>query len=182
MSFTTFTNIITIIFCLAVLVQSVRMMRSLKDVREGELDRTVVALDTATAQARAVLSELKHTLSTEGGACVKSLTEAKEIREELNMMVGIANAMAERLVEVSTPSVRASQPRERAQKASATTSKRSNAKRPATTAAKTKKAPTKRTKPASETEKESKRKAAQSRAAGKAQRHLKVVDSVEEAA
>jgi hypothetical protein len=102
MSFTAFTNIITILFCIAVLVQSVRMMRSLKQVREGQLDRTVAALDTATAKARGVLSELKDTLTTEGAANARALGEAREVREELNVMVGIANAMAERLIEAAS--------------------------------------------------------------------------------
>ena len=102
MSFTAFTNVITILFCIAVLVQSVRMMRSLKQVRESQLDRTVGALDAATASARGVLAELKQTLSTDGAANARSLGEAKDVRDELNVMVGIANAMAERLVEAAS--------------------------------------------------------------------------------
>ena len=102
MSFTVFTNVITILFCIAVLIQSVRMMRSLNQVREGQLDRTVGALDTATAKALGVLSELKATLSTEGAANARTLGEAREVREELRVMIGIANAMAERLIEAAT--------------------------------------------------------------------------------
>lgn len=135
MSFTAFTNIITILFCLAVLVQSVRMMRSLDRVRESQLDRTVGALDTATAKARSVLSELKETLLTEGAANAQALGEAREVREELNVMVGIANAMAERLIEAAsagsrneaepvpgpaeTPKTKASRPKAAAPKAKA---------------------------------------------------------------
>jgi len=102
MTFTAFTNVITILFCLAVLVQSVRLARSLRQVRESQLDRTVGALDDATARARGVLSEMKATLSTEGAANAVSLREAKEVREELHVMVGIANAMAERLMEAAS--------------------------------------------------------------------------------
>lgn len=102
MSFTVFTNVITVLFCIAVLIQSVRMMRSLKQVREGQLDRTVGALDTATAKAQAVLSELKQTLSIEGTANARALGDAREVREELNVMIGIANAMAERLIEAAS--------------------------------------------------------------------------------
>lgn len=102
MSFTTFTNVITILFCFAVLVQSVRMMRSLKQMREGRLDQTVLAMDNATAQARSVLSGLRETLSIEGPANSRMLTEAREIREELNVMIGIANAMAERLIDAAS--------------------------------------------------------------------------------
>lgn len=102
MSFTAFTNIITILFCLAVLIQSVRMMRSLDQVRESQLDRTVGALDTATTKARSVLSEMKLILSTEGTANARTLNEARDVREELNVMVGIANSMAERLIEAAS--------------------------------------------------------------------------------
>ena len=101
MSFTVFTNVITVLFCIAVLIQSVRMMRSLKDVRENQLDRTVGALDTATAKAQGVLSELRQTLVTDGSAHAGVLGDAREVREELNVMIGIANAMAERLMEAA---------------------------------------------------------------------------------
>ena len=102
MSFTVFTNLITVLFCIAVLVQSVRMMRSLKQVREGQLDRTVGALDLATSKAQGVLSELKQTLSIEGTANARALGDAREVREELHLMIGIANAMAERLIEAAS--------------------------------------------------------------------------------
>jgi|TARA_R100000049_G_C1951378_1_gene99481 hypothetical protein len=102
MSFTVFTNVITVLFCIAVLIQSVRMMRSLKQVREGQLDRTVGALDLATSKAQSVLSELKQTLSIEGTANARALGDAREVREELHLMIGIANAMAERLIEAAS--------------------------------------------------------------------------------
>lgn len=63
MNFATFANIVTTLFCIAVLVQSVRMMRSLKAVKEGALTDVVAALDKATGQARSVLSDLKLTLA-----------------------------------------------------------------------------------------------------------------------
>lgn len=125
MTFTAFTNIITILFCLAVLVQSVRLTRSLKQVRESQLDRTVGALDVATAKARGVLSELKDTLSTEGAANALSVGEAKEVREELHVMVGIANAMAERLMEAASAGSRSDA------KPAAAPAKSSSAARPA---------------------------------------------------
>ena len=111
MSFTTTTNFITILFCLAVLVQSVRMMRSLKTIKEGQFDKTVSTLETATAQAHNVLTELKRTLATDGIANVRTLAEAKEIREELDVLVGIANSMAERLVTAATSEQRREEPR-----------------------------------------------------------------------
>jgi mevalonate kinase len=101
MTFATVANIATMLFCLAVLVQSVRMMRSLKAVKEGALTEVVEALDKSTAQARVVLSELKMALGHCAGHA-RVLGEAKEMAEELGVMIGIANASAERLVEAAS--------------------------------------------------------------------------------
>lgn len=134
MSFTTFTNIITILFCLAVLVQSVRMMRSLRQVRNARLDDTVLALNTATAQAQTVLSGLRETLKTEGAATAGTISHAKELREELNMLIGIANAMAERLVDAaSTNAEPAKAPAEAApkRKAAPRTTRKTTRRKPA---------------------------------------------------
>lgn len=99
MTFATFTNIIVILIGGAVLVQSVRMMRSFKAVKDGGLKDMVVALERATVQARAVLGELKETLRTEGAANARALAQSEEIRDELSVMIGIANAAAERVLE-----------------------------------------------------------------------------------
>jgi len=123
MSFTVFTNIITVLFCVAVLIQSVRMLRSLKQVREGQLDRTVLALETATAKAHGVLSEMKQTLSTEGAANSHALAEARDVREELHVMIGIANAMAERLMEAASAGSQAEAAPEPAKKPKAQTAR-----------------------------------------------------------
>lgn len=103
MAFTTFINIITAIFCFAVLVQSLRMMRSLDAVKGAgaALPQMITALDMATGQASKVLAEIKETLSTDGSANAHVLSQAMEIRDELSVMVGIANATADRLVEES---------------------------------------------------------------------------------
>lgn len=102
MSFATLTNIATALFCAAVLVQSVRMMRSLKAVKDGALTQVVEALDKSTAQARAVLSEMKATLGSECIANARLVEEARALREELGVMIGIADASAERIVHAST--------------------------------------------------------------------------------
>ena len=102
MGFATFINIITVIFCLAVLVQSVRMMRSLDAVKGTALPQMIQALDTATLQASQVLGELKQTLRTDGAANARVLAQAEEIRDELGVMIGIANASADRLVETAS--------------------------------------------------------------------------------
>lgn len=101
MSFATLANIATMFFCVAVLVQSVRMMRSLKTVKDGALTDVVQALDKSTAGARAVLVELKASLGECAGH-TRVLGEAKDMAEELSVMIGIANASAERLVEVAS--------------------------------------------------------------------------------
>jgi len=103
MSFPLFANIVTTILCLAVLVQSVRMMRSLKAVGNDQMGSVVAALDEATAQARVVLSSLKHTLEGDFAGSVKLVLEGREIRDELKMMIEIANSMAERLSDSGRP-------------------------------------------------------------------------------
>ena len=99
MTFATLTNIVLILLCGAVLVQSVRMMRSFETMKKGGLKEVVEALDKATAQARHVLGDLKETLRTEGAANARTVAKGEEMREELVMMVGIANAVAERIVQ-----------------------------------------------------------------------------------
>lgn len=95
------TNILTILMCIAVLVQSVRMMRSLKATRESTLAEAAEALDRATAAANHVLGELKRTLKDDSRATAEALREGAALREELIVMVGIANSVAERLVDAS---------------------------------------------------------------------------------
>jgi hypothetical protein len=101
MSFATTVNIVTIILCIAVLVQCARMMRSLAALKSADLPATVAALDTATGQARLVLSELKDVLRNDADPNMRALSEAQAIRDELSVMVGIANATADRLLESS---------------------------------------------------------------------------------
>ncbi|HEX8484314.1 DUF6468 domain-containing protein [Sphingomonas sp.] len=100
MSFATLANIATAILCAAVLVQSVRMMRSLKAVRGDAIGEIIKALDHSTTQARGVLVELKAAL----GDCTRqsgTLAEAKAIADELTVMVGIANASADRMADAA---------------------------------------------------------------------------------
>jgi len=93
-------NILTIILCAAVLVQSMRMMRSLKALRSGAMRDVVVALDASTTQARRVLSELKAALAECVGSA-QAVMDAKAICDELTVMTGIANASAERMVDAA---------------------------------------------------------------------------------
>lgn len=93
-------NLATIILCCAVLVQSVRMMRSLKAVRGGAIAEVVQALDNSTGQARMVLAELKTALG-DCGHNARALADAKAIADELTVMVGIANASADRMADAA---------------------------------------------------------------------------------
>ncbi|MBW4330452.1 hypothetical protein KY084_06135 [Stakelama sp. CBK3Z-3] len=96
MTFTLIANIVTILLCGAVTVQSVRMIRSLNAVKRGDLSQVVSALDQATMQARIVMSELKGTLKRCSDSS-DALMRAEAIAEELRMMTELADASAERL-------------------------------------------------------------------------------------
>jgi len=98
MSFALLANVLTMIFCMAVLVQSVRMMRSLRTVKDGALTETVTALEKATAGARAVLSEMKTTLGTDCAQHARLVDQARGLRDELSDMIGIADSACERVV------------------------------------------------------------------------------------
>lgn len=100
MSFALLANVLTMIFCMAVLVQSVRMMRSLRTVKDGALTETVAALEKATTGARAVLSEMKATLVTDCAQNARVVEQARGLRDELSDMIGIADAACERVVNV----------------------------------------------------------------------------------
>lgn len=100
MTITMLVNISTSILCAGVLVQSVRMMRSLRTLRGGAIAEVVTALDHSTQQARLVLSQLKLAL----GDCARSaqtVAEGKAICDELLVMIGIADASADRLAEAA---------------------------------------------------------------------------------
>jgi hypothetical protein len=101
MTFSVFTNFLVMMLCVAVLVQSVRMMRSLKAVKEGALKETVTALDAATREAKIVLGELKKTLQNDCALNARTLVDGGKMLEELTMMIGIGNSVAERIVEAS---------------------------------------------------------------------------------
>jgi hypothetical protein len=98
MSLAILANVLTMILCLAVLVQSVRMMRSLRTVKDGALTEVVGSLEKATAGARAVLSEMKATLGTDCAQHARLVEKARDLRDELSDMIGIADAACERVV------------------------------------------------------------------------------------
>ncbi|MBB5685258.1 DUF6468 domain-containing protein [Sphingobium boeckii] len=101
MIFATLTNLVLIILCVAVLIQSARLLYSFRMIKSGDLAETVKSLDRATAQARAVLGELKDILSVDGAANARTIASGASLREELSVMVGIGNAVAERIMDAA---------------------------------------------------------------------------------
>lgn len=106
------------ILCVGVMVQTVRLMRRLALIADGRLGEAVGALDSATREARTVLSGLRQALGGDGAAVAREVMAARALSEELRVMIGIADAMAERLAEsgsVDAPPTPA--PRKRTRKA-----------------------------------------------------------------
>ncbi len=102
MIFATVTNLVLIALCPSVLLQSARVMRSFRDIKSGDLGDTVKSLDRATSQARVILAELKELLSTDGAANARTIALGETLRDELSVMVGIGNAVAERIMDAPT--------------------------------------------------------------------------------
>jgi hypothetical protein len=90
------------ILCVGVMVQTVRLMRRLALIADGRLGEAVGALDSATREARTVLSGLRQALGGDGAAVAREVMAARALSEELRVMIGIADAMAERLAESGT--------------------------------------------------------------------------------
>jgi hypothetical protein len=95
-------NILTIICCVAVFVQCTRLIRRLHTMRDGSLRGMVTALDRATAAARAVLQDLRLTLVDDLSAHEEVARDATVIRDELVVLVGIGNSVAERISEAAS--------------------------------------------------------------------------------
>jgi hypothetical protein len=100
MTFATMADLGTMILCAAVLIQSVRMIRSLKAIRSGAITEVVALLDRSTGEARSVLSDLKVTLA-HCSSTANALSEGQAITDELTVMIGIANASADRMADAA---------------------------------------------------------------------------------
>lgn len=101
MSLTTLINLVTILLCSAVLVQCWRMTRALDRFRAADFPGTVSALAAATGEAEAVLHRIRGVLVTEAEPKLKIIAEAGQAADELGVMIGIANASADRLLEAA---------------------------------------------------------------------------------
>jgi len=137
MTFASLTNLIVAALCTGVIFQSARMIRHVRQMQAGDLGDTIKSLDRATAQARAVLAELKDVLLTDGAANARTVATAETLRDELSVMVGIGNAVADRIMDA------ASKPAEPAEPEAAPKPKRPRRRRstPRTEAAATEAAP-----------------------------------------
>lgn len=102
MNFVACTKIATALFCAAVLIQSVRMMRSLKAMRNAPLSDVVAALDASTERAKTVLSEMKTMLSHGIAANGRCSEDARKLSDELRIIIEIADAAADRIVEATS--------------------------------------------------------------------------------
>lgn len=99
MTFVTFSNAITMLLCVAVIVQTLRLGRSIGDLRSASLSDSVKQLERATGQAKMVLGELKTLLATDVMAQSRGATSGEELRDELSVMIGIGNSVADRIME-----------------------------------------------------------------------------------
>jgi hypothetical protein len=116
MTFATTINVVLILLCVSVLVQSARMSRRLRTLRDTQLAEGVAQIERATGQARVVLGDLKRVLATDGAAQQTAIAAAEEIRDELTLMVGIGNAVADRIMDAAaqTPKAEEKAPKKRA--------------------------------------------------------------------
>lgn len=101
MTFANVINVVLIVVCACVFLQVARMNRRMRAFREKELAIGVKQFEEATDQARKVLAELKQVLSTDGVEQAQLIASAEEIRDELSVMVGIGNSVAERIMDAA---------------------------------------------------------------------------------
>jgi hypothetical protein len=101
MTFVTFINVIMMLLCVAVIFQTLRMAKGIRDLRSASLADSVTQLERATGQAKAVLTELKTVLATEVVAQGRAVAASEALRDELSVMVGVGNAVAERIMEAA---------------------------------------------------------------------------------
>lgn len=99
------TNVITTLFCAAVLVQTVRLSRAVHKLRHAGLIEVVASLEAATETSQQALGELTKVLSAEGpplDAAVRSARDLRAqlvtLRDELSLMIDIGNGVAERIL------------------------------------------------------------------------------------
>ncbi|MGU3315154.1 DUF6468 domain-containing protein [Sphingomonas sp. M6A6_1c] len=101
MSFALITNLVLVVLCAVVALQATRMMRRIRDMRADNLHDTIVALDRATQEASQVLGEMKQLLATDVASGFRTIRTAQALQDELSVLIGIGNAVADRIIEAS---------------------------------------------------------------------------------
>jgi len=101
MTFALITNVVLVVLCALVALQATRMMRRIRDMRADDLHGTIVALDRATQEACQVLAEMKQLLATDVASGFRTIRTAQALHDELSVLIGIGNAIADRIVEAS---------------------------------------------------------------------------------
>lgn len=102
MTFATIINAILSGLCVIVVVQSLRMVKSVREIRNLSLDESIAQIDAATSRAQAVLTELKMILSSTTAVQNRAIVEGEALRDELELMIGIGNSVADRITEAAT--------------------------------------------------------------------------------
>jgi hypothetical protein len=92
-------NFVLMILCIAVLIQTARLMRSVRALRSTDFKGTIVALDKSSEEARQVMQEMKEALSGCVLANKLTLSKSQDLRDELSFMSDLANSSADRVIE-----------------------------------------------------------------------------------
>ncbi len=99
------TNVITSLFCAAVLVQTVRLSQAVHKLRHAGLIEVVASLEAATETSQQALGALTKVLSAEGPPLDAAVRGARDLRaqlttlrDELSLMIEIGNGVAERIL------------------------------------------------------------------------------------
>ena len=95
-------NLMTILFCIAVLVQSLRLRRSLAAIRAADMPAMIASLERATDEARHVLDALRRVMAGDMSDVVTVIDQVMVMRDELATLVELADARADRLMSVAS--------------------------------------------------------------------------------
>lgn len=101
MTFAMAINVVLGILCVIVVIQSLRMVRGVQEIRSLSFDEGVAQMDSATQRAQAVLTELKTVLDAATTAQNRAIVDGEALRDELSVMIGIGNAVAERIMDAA---------------------------------------------------------------------------------
>ncbi|TCP37521.1 hypothetical protein [Sphingomonas sp. BK235] len=99
------TNIVTSLLCAGVLVQTVRLSRAVRTLRQSGLVDVVQTLEAATAASQQALSALGTVLATDGPTLDAAVRDGRAVRDqlhalrdELSLMIDIGNGVADRIL------------------------------------------------------------------------------------